>query len=458
MIAGLRSLLIPRTLPTPEAARADHAWRVVVIGWAVLSLLLLVYVARYGSNAPLADEWGFIRPLVGEAALGPWLWEAHGDHRFPLPRLLWVAAFRLSGSDFRAAMFLSATLASAVAFGLIALACRLRGRSHLADLLIPVLTLHVGHWENWLIGYQLAYILVMALTGAVLMPLLGRPGVPSAGVVLRAGAAVALLPLCCGAGVLFAAPLALWVGFAAVQRLRAGDRIAGVGLLVLPAVTLVMIAAAIATRPAVSMPPTHDRSEQVRAAVELLAAALRPAAVAAWPVSGGAIVVVYLVAAAGLSLIAIRRRGPDRLAALGLLAVLAGAVAVAGAVGVSRGGMFAGVGFSPRYAAFSAAGLIAVYLAAARFVPLRAHRAGATVAVVASIVVVAFAVREARTAGTVYELAESNLRKDATGGMTDEELAARYGAVVFHGDPRLRPMMVEGLEVCRRHRIGPFRP
>ena len=45
---------------------------------------------------------------------------------------------------------------------LMRLAAQLRGRPHWADVFFPVSLLHLGHWENFLMGYQICFVAVHA--------------------------------------------------------------------------------------------------------------------------------------------------------------------------------------------------------------------------------------------------------------------------------------------------------
>ncbi len=157
----------------------------------------------------------FLAELVGERPAAGWLAEAHNEHRFPLPRFLWLACHRLTGFDFCVPLLLSAALVSAAALAFVAAARTTRGRSRVADQLLPALLLHLGHWENWLIGYQLAFTVSVAAVAFVLASAASGCVNPTA-----CAAATAALALCGGAGVLLALPVALWVGWAAVRTRR----------------------------------------------------------------------------------------------------------------------------------------------------------------------------------------------------------------------------------------------
>src|SRR5262249_55502982 len=109
----------------------------------------------------------FIPVLFGEKPIGPWLWELHNEHRFPLPRLIYVGLFRATG-DLRAGCLVSLFGISLTAAGLMHLARRVRGRASLTDAVFPLLLIHVGQGENLYMGYQLAFMLTAALAAGLL--------------------------------------------------------------------------------------------------------------------------------------------------------------------------------------------------------------------------------------------------------------------------------------------------
>ena len=75
--------------------------------WGAMLLAALAFVWKFGSNVPYWDEWGEMVPiLTGEQPVNAaWLWSEHNGHRIPLPKLLLLAACKLTGSDFRVGMY-----------------------------------------------------------------------------------------------------------------------------------------------------------------------------------------------------------------------------------------------------------------------------------------------------------------------------------------------------------------
>ena len=70
--------------------------------WGALFLAALTFVWKFGSNVPYWDEWEVVPGLTRDRPVdASWLWASHNGRRIPLPKLLLVAAYRFTGSDFR---------------------------------------------------------------------------------------------------------------------------------------------------------------------------------------------------------------------------------------------------------------------------------------------------------------------------------------------------------------------
>jgi hypothetical protein len=115
---------------TPRTDRSDiWAPRIVWGVWAVLVLAALSFVRRYGSDVPFFDEWDIVPFLTGEKVTAAWLWAQHNEHRIPIPKLVLLALYGLSGDDFRAGMVFNVLALGALAFVLIRAAAKLRAES-----------------------------------------------------------------------------------------------------------------------------------------------------------------------------------------------------------------------------------------------------------------------------------------------------------------------------------------
>lgn len=355
------------SIQTPYAPRPDPTTRrdafavtraVLWVTWLALFLLGLIYVYLYALDTPFVDEWAFVPVLFGEQPAGPWLWEWHNEHRFPLPRVLYLAAFWLTG-ELRAACFLNFVGISLLAAELMRLARRVRGRPSLADVVFPLLLMHVGQGENLYMGYQLCFLLVTALAGAFLATVVtttphnhfrrgGQAGV------------IGLALLTCGAGgLVYGGAATVWMLALAVRGTMSPAR--RVGLISLAGLTPLY---AIQYVDGYHRPAHHPASagavESARIGLEAQAMALGPAATGLWPAIGGGLV---LVGGFVLGPLARRLFTGDWARGLGLLAVIGAATAVAFGIGWGRSGFHDDMGFAWRYGWLTVPAVLAAYFA-----------------------------------------------------------------------------------------------
>lgn len=332
---------VPSPLPT---SASDLRTRVVLfVVWLAMLVPGLVYVSRYALVNPYVDEWAFVPVLFGERPAGPWLWELHNEHRFPLPRLIYLGLFRLSG-DLRTGCWVSFLGISVVAAGLVRLARAVRGRAHIADAVFPLLLMHTGQAENLYMGYQMAFMLTAALAAALLAVIVrtGEAGRFRRGLLATL---IGWLLLTCGAaGLVYGIAAAGWVLYLAVRgRMAVRERIA---LVALAAVTPAYVALYFHgyVRPS-HHPPSAGFFESARVGLEAQAMALGPAATGIWPYVAIAILLVGSVVAIQ---IAVRLRS-DQARAVGLLLFVGAAATVAFGIGWGRSGFLDDMGFAWRY-------------------------------------------------------------------------------------------------------------
>ncbi|MBY0460963.1 MAG: hypothetical protein K2V38_26890, partial [Gemmataceae bacterium] len=268
-----------------------------------------------------------------------------------LPRLVVLGYFRLT-HDFRAGMFLQVAILSGLALYLVRLAERLRGRPHWADAFFPVSLLHVGHWENLVMGYQVCFVLYAALAtllGVVALRITPDNAFRSG---LGAGALALLLALTGGSGLVVALPAGAWVGFIGWSVWRTGARGRAAVLFALATLPAAYLAVYFHgyERPPHHPAPSTDFARVLTVTGEVLAVSLGMGLSAVW---GAVAVGVVAVGALTLNRVARRWKEPaDRLSVAGLILVAAGVAGVALAVGVGRAGFdrWAEMGLWSRYA------------------------------------------------------------------------------------------------------------
>ncbi len=378
--------------PTAPATSATFRSlrRALVAVWAVFAAGAGAFVAVIGTNAPYADEWEFVPALLGEEPAVPWLWQQHNEHRLPLPRAVYLTLFALT-HDFRAGMLLQVVMLAALALYLMQIADRLRGRPHWADAFFPVSLLHVGHWENFIMGYQICFVLFAVLaTGLAVVALrTTRANAFRSGV--TAGVLLMLLALTGGSGLVVVPPVAAWLVFVAAgvwhgTSCGAGvppalDALADAGQRPAPQVgtrrgakgraALLLLLAALPLaylgvyaggyeRPPLHPVPSTDPRAVLRVAGEVLAMSF---GIAMTPVWLAAFAGILALGGATVALLVPRWKEPgERLSVAGLVAVTAGVAGVALAIGVGRSGMGGDMGLWSRYSMLSWPLLAAAYL------------------------------------------------------------------------------------------------
>jgi len=206
----------------PATDRNARRTRWLVHGlWAVMLAQMIFFVWRYPHSGPIIDEWEFVPAVTGEEPVIPWLWKLHNEHRFPLPRLVWLPITQIAG-DFRAGCWVSMIGVAGTSLLMTNLARRLRGRLHWADAFFPLSLMNVGHWENLRMGYQVVFMMNLLFACILLRLVLTT----DRGNLLRRAWQtwlVTLLLCGCGAGGLAFAPfMLLWIVVLAFTAVRAG--------------------------------------------------------------------------------------------------------------------------------------------------------------------------------------------------------------------------------------------
>lgn len=436
---------------TGDEASGNRAERLIAIavglGWLTLVSAAVGFVLRFGTNAPYADEWDLTQPLLGTVAPLDWIFGRLNEHRYPLANLLYLVTLRVSGFDFRAAMFLSVVVL-ALAGVLILLAIRhLRGKPRLGDLLFPVLLLHWGHWYNLLMGFQLAFALwVLGMALVMLIVCRAEPGRE-----LRSGISggLALLMLMLNGlmGVIVAPFIGGWLGYLALRVWRNGSASAALLMLVAPVLAALYCLESVLGLPAVAGPsPPHHIPTSFLAFLQYLGIALGPW-VKSWDsVTAGIVVGSVELFAFAVLVRMILVRPTERPRALGLLAVLLAHLALGLAIAWSRA-----CGDVDRYALLSSVGLLVTGLTAIAYGPGINSRGFSLLGLVIAWCVFAINAGIGTQAGLTMRMHYREFEKDMARGMPAYFLAGKYAGPFLAG-----PRMAENLERMRRHRMGRF--
>lgn len=357
-----------------EPGAACFVWSL----WAVMLLAAIGFVAAFGADFPLSEDFIYVPILVGEEPITvDWLWSWANEFRFPLTKLILIAAFKATHLNFRAGLYLNVASLGLLAFGMIAAARRARGGTRYTDAFFPIACLHWGHHSGFLWNSVLVFDFAAALVGGMLLLIVGR-GRPSLPAAWTAAAGLSLLPLCGPVGMAFLPALTLWVWSVAASSWRSGGRpgrIRGGLLLALtaPALALATLYFRGYQRPATNSPP-GELGDVVRTTAQFLSLGFGPAAASLWPYIAWVVPGLLAVAAAFL-VGAWARRPEERPRALGLLAFLAGSATLALGLGWGRSGMGGLAGFQDRYSALPVPMLCGVYFAVELYAGPAARRA-----------------------------------------------------------------------------------
>jgi hypothetical protein len=334
--------------------RPEPGVRTFVWGcWALLSLSAVAFVARFGTNVPVWDDYDIVSVLIGDRPFSlEWLWEQCNEHRIALPKLILFYAERLAGNDVRAGMFLTVGTLIALAAGLIAVSSRLEGGIRTSDAFFPLLLLNVGQASNLLWGIQFSYILPTALGTAWLMLIVSRPTWPTLWMIAITAVVMALLPFCGGTGLMFVPGLALWilgVAVAEVRSVRPGHwRRALVAVLSMLPGLVVMALYFRGFKKDLHPETMGGIFDGARTALQFLTGAIGIPAPMLWPWSGA-----VMVGLTALTLVFLGRawafRPGERPRIFGLAAFLLAMLALGAAVGWGRGWAGEQAGFQDRY-------------------------------------------------------------------------------------------------------------
>jgi hypothetical protein len=439
------------TLPPPPQGERVTRWLLLLV-WAVLTAAALAFVLAFGTNTPYADEWEFVPVLTGHEPALPWLWTQHNEHRLPLPRLVYYVVFQLTDS-FRSGMVLQVAMLSALSLALTRFAAKLRGRPHWADAFFPVSLLHVGHWENLLMGYQLCFVLFTLLVTGIGVTALRTTRETAFRSGVTAGVLALMLSLCGGFGLVVALPVCGWLAYLAVIAGRTGPRWQAavlVGLAVLPLLYLWAYQAGY-ERPTHGFPP--ERVPQPgeggpravgRVTAQTLAMAFGIGAETVWPWACGGLLVLGGVTMGMLI------RDSDRTAAVGLIAVAAGVAGLALAIGIGRSGFGDRMGLWSRYALLMWPLTGLAFLAWVK----RGGRGGKWVPAVLCAAAALFFQANTQTGlvlGEAVRERQSAIEADAAIGKSPEEIA--YTRLAKTGQEE---RAVRGIPMLRKARIGAF--
>jgi hypothetical protein len=422
--------------------------------WIVSLALALGFVARYGSEVPVWDDFDLLGPITGvRPASLSWLWSQHNEHRVPLPRLVLFALDRLGGHDARQGMFFSVVILATAAAMLIAAARRWRDGSSASDALFPIILLGLGHYANLLWSWQVQFTIATSLFLAIVaIGISGRDerlGPGRAGVL---GVLLSLLPLCGANGLAFVPALCAWLVLEAVRQGWQGDRRGALltAMAVVPAL-LVVANYQRGYRTVGHHVAAASLGDVIRTLWQFAALSWGPVGGRAWNVSGSILMGLGLVAVLGL-LTATATGSPQDSRLRCLVFGWAAFACLALGLAWGRAGSGDRAGLETRYVTLASPALCLLYLSL-QALPRATPRELFSLSMFAAVCVLAWPnAEEGLMAGRERASRFAALVRDVRAGEPASLLARRY-------TPFLHPsqdVLIEWLPVLRRARIGPF--
>jgi hypothetical protein len=353
--------------PAPISSRACNPF--VWGTWALLFLSALTYVWKYSHDIPMVDDWYVTVPILTgqQPPTVTWLWQQSLQHRVPLPKLMLHAGQSIGVKDLRAQFYFYVCAMGIVAFGMIIVARRLRGRASYADAFFPLALMHLGREDCLLTGPACFYFAVpLVLAGILLLVIVGWGTQLTLGSALVAGVCLVLLPLS-GSGGMVCVPLpVLWLGYVGIHKWRSAQpNDIRCGSLILAFVLFALLEVGLYFHNFVYDTVDLDRGSswhgdsvgvRLERAVQVLAAALGNGGVTRfWKFSGPAVAALLLISAV-LLVVTLWNQPRERSRALGLLLFVGFVACFAVLLGWQRGFVFKGY-----YGTFSALGLCCIY-------------------------------------------------------------------------------------------------
>lgn len=436
--------------------------------WAIMTLVALLCIARYGRNIPLAEDWLLVPPMTGhEPHLASWLWAQNNEHRLPLPRLVLLVVLDIT-HDFRAGMVLNVLSLSALAAAMILTVRHLRGGiTRAREAFFPLALLHLGDWENLVWAWQFQFVSSAVLICALMLAVARQRGAPTMRQAIVAAVSLVLLPLTGASGLVFAlalAPWAAWVGVVQLRAARAARESGARGAL--------LLASAIAAPVLVGVyfigyvkpwwnPPNPGRLQSLKTTLRFLALAWGAAARNAWTIAILAIVLVLAGTLVVLVRALARARGAERQRAFGLLSFAGGCGVLALAIGWGRAATDMVSGMPMRYVLFAVPALCATYLIWELYAPDAARRALQAALCIAMIVLLPWNTREGFGLPGRYDIGwrgwyvtgMNAVEQDIGEGVPRLEMASRHREFLMHWDEQ---KLAAGMRMLHDAHIGPF--
>jgi hypothetical protein len=393
-------------------------WTVGV--WLALSVGLFAFVVRHGRNTPMWEEWLDLDGLYGVTSSLDWVFGRLQQHRYVLGRASMYGLFHATGGDFRVGLLVSVALLSSASALLIGTLRQLRGRSRGVDVVVPLLLMNPGAFENLLLGYQMHFTIDVFLIAAFVDCVAFADVRAGRGTAWRISVLTGLLALGGWVGLAFVPGATAWV-FVLVRRGRRRNFLA----LVLPLLACGYFAWAYADvrRHPIVGQLDNGPKDTLRVAGEFFAMALGNFG-AWWSPAAGLLVASFAVTLAAAQCAGILRSAGRRPVAIGVLAVVLALAMMAYGTGRHRASGFATRNI-PLLAFLPILGLIH----AVKFVgPVRrpGEQVGTAAAVLLALVIHSRGWVEGEKAANFYRTKYEMFASDRDAGLPLEFLVSRH--------------------------------
>ncbi len=427
-------------------------------GWAVMTVLAVAFVARYGPNLPVWDDFDMVDVVAGGRRVTiEWLWSLHNEHRVPLPKLILVLLHRLFGNDFRAGMFLNVAALAAGAGASIAVAARRPGGCRTYDVLFPLVLLNLSHATNLLWSWQVQLVLSTVIAAVVILFIVARAAWPAPVIAAAVAVCLAALSLCGANGVALVPALDCWLLAASVAHWNSGlpggrRRALAVLASAVPGIVLTILYFT-GYHSSAQHQTAAELAPALRTSLQLISLMFGTAGRDFWPLSGLAALTVIGSSVLILALAAIKGPATERPRAVGLLCAFGALACLALGVGWGRAGSGEQSGFEPRYVTLVTPIWLAVIFTWDIFTSPAVRRVVLTTALSAALILLWPNTRDAINAGRKLAQQAEQFAADVRNGAPVFALVKRHTRFMHPS----QDVLAEKLAMLRTAQIGVFR-
>lgn len=444
-VLGSSTSNTPPSIRSLEPGASLFVWSV----WAVLLLAGLGFVFQFGPEVPVEDDYALVPALTGDQAMTlEWLWSLHNEHRVPVPRLLLLAAYWMTGNDFRAGMFVSVLTISLLAAVLIGLNRWVRGFAIYADALFPMLLLHWGHHSNFLWSWQVSFTVAVFVLGLITVGIVLQGSRIRTQAIALMGLELAILVGFGAHGLAFVPALLIWLFVLTIVQKKSDRWVACMAML--PASLLLGLYFWGYERPDEFADPP-DLGAVWQTFLQFFATGFGPIAGEAWFFCGW-LMIALATSSFFLLLRAAWFQPDDRASALGLAALLSGFVPLGLGLAWGRASLGQSAGLEPRYVTLMALLPCFVVLVWTRYAKSSSARFLSMMIFVSSCVLLWPNTQIGLQAARGQKERSDAVLADIRSGLPPYRIIARNTPWLSTSHDKLTP----NFQALQREKIGPF--